>query len=483
MTKIFASSRFWIYVYLVFPIFIFLYFWLRQPYSLILALLLLWVSWIYFHQIIDENIRLFFRKTTAIQLFFILLLILTLTTISGAGGFVVQSGDWTKHNVVINDLMNYEWPVNYGPGPYVKDTTLVYYLAYYIPPALIGKVGGWRMAEIASYIYTLLGVFLFVVHILPIFKMRVRFIYLLLLLGGLDVIGSTLIHGLPIDFMHLDTFVRGLQVPTFVSQIFWAPQHALSAWLFFALLYEDAKRGLVSKNSLLYFGLSLMWSPFVAAGILIMAVPLVFPLRIDLEKILFWTTGSIISLVTLLYFKSVTNILGDHFTFYWYSNIALEQKLWQMAVFIFVDILIFVPFVIFIWKKLDIIDKKVVTWSILSLIIVSQFSFGASNDWLIRTSPLLLLALCVSIAKQYNYLWSRSSISRAYFIIIILISVITPLSQIANISRISNPATNQRPDRNMMRAHLKYGVIHQQYMGSASRLFGKLIGNYDLSNK
>ncbi len=40
--------------------------------------------------------------------------------------------------------------------------------------------------------------------------------------------------------------------------------------------------------------------------------------------------------------------------------------------------------------------------------------------------------------------------------------------------------TNQRPDRNMITAHIKYNVLHTQYMGLATKAFGRIFGNYTL---
>lgn len=63
--------------------------------------------------------------------------------LSGLWAFTIQSSDWGKHNVLLEDLVNYEWPVKYGfHGGGVMD----YYIAGYLFPALLGKMLGGYVA-------------------------------------------------------------------------------------------------------------------------------------------------------------------------------------------------------------------------------------------------------------------------------------------------------------------------------------------------
>lgn len=57
---------------------------------------------------------------------------------AGWGGMVPQASDWGKHNAVLKDLMQKEWPVLYDNDG--EHSMLTYYLGQYIVPAFCGKV-------------------------------------------------------------------------------------------------------------------------------------------------------------------------------------------------------------------------------------------------------------------------------------------------------------------------------------------------------
>jgi hypothetical protein len=69
--------------------------------------------------------------------------------ISGAGGVGPQGFDQIKHDSVLADLIFHSWPVLFS-----SEQPLVYYVGYYILPALIGKIGGWQFANVILALQT-----------------------------------------------------------------------------------------------------------------------------------------------------------------------------------------------------------------------------------------------------------------------------------------------------------------------------------------
>ena len=135
--------------------------WLRWPWAL-LGIGLLTMAFI-------ESTRLAFRhsRSTGYSPDFsprftwrhVIILLLTSTTwlsLSGAGGIGYQRGDWMKHESVLKDLIEHTWPVIYDF--YQTPVPLVYYLAFYLPAALAGKIGGWSMGQAAIFLWAFLGV-------------------------------------------------------------------------------------------------------------------------------------------------------------------------------------------------------------------------------------------------------------------------------------------------------------------------------------
>ncbi|WP_027205180.1 hypothetical protein [Butyrivibrio fibrisolvens] len=72
---------------------------------------------------------------------------------SGIGGFVWQRTDFHARNALLHDLIDYSWPVIYESG-----SGLVYYLTFFLIPALVGKVLGFKAAEVVLYIISVAGV-------------------------------------------------------------------------------------------------------------------------------------------------------------------------------------------------------------------------------------------------------------------------------------------------------------------------------------
>ena len=76
----------------------------------------------------------------------------------GVGGFAPQATDWIKHNAVLSDCVRQPWPVVLMDR--ADRWPLVYYLAWYLPAALVGKVAGYAAAQVALWVWTSLGVML-----------------------------------------------------------------------------------------------------------------------------------------------------------------------------------------------------------------------------------------------------------------------------------------------------------------------------------
>ena len=79
---------------------------------------------------------------------------------AGIGGFTYQSSDWSKHNAVLRDLINYSWPVYYPGNP--DRAMLTYYVTSYLIPALVGKATGiLKLAEFAQLVWASCGFVIF----------------------------------------------------------------------------------------------------------------------------------------------------------------------------------------------------------------------------------------------------------------------------------------------------------------------------------
>ena len=213
-----------------------------------------------------------------------------LTGLSGAGGWGAGDSDWLKHDTILRDLLERPWPVTYesGRGPVL----LVYYVTYYLPAALLGKLAGgsWAVASQALALTTFLGVVLAGGWMVALARrgggreagrglpgVAVTLVAAAVFFGfsGLDVLGKmavNLFFRLPVfygDWGDIEWWAQFAQYSSNAATVFWAPQHAFGAWLTTALALDDWFRGRGPEGrGVLYVALALAWSPFAAVGLL-----------------------------------------------------------------------------------------------------------------------------------------------------------------------------------------------------------------------
>jgi hypothetical protein len=207
----------------------------------------------------------------------VLLVVLLLLGISGVGGYGYQDTDWIKHNAILKDLITQPWPVDYQMGG--QEVPLVYYIAYYLPAAFVGKLGGWFLANQALFVWSFIGLTLALLWFL-VLNRRFTFTVVLLfvMFSGLDVVGegfSRLVVAAirpevrsVLSWGHIEQWSIGWQYSSNATLLFWAPHQALVGWIASGAVMYGILNSQQRKYSLLYLGLTTLWSPFVTLGLL-----------------------------------------------------------------------------------------------------------------------------------------------------------------------------------------------------------------------
>lgn len=142
------------YCYIVLPILIFFVSWLRWYVGIPAAIILAFGLWSllkgqYFcdaHTLCLPALPLVFAS---------LALLLWLWT-SGIGGYFVPSYDYPWRMAIFRDLITYRWPVIYPK----TGNAFVYYLMFWLIPALFGKLFGWIAGNVALFLWSYLGLLL-----------------------------------------------------------------------------------------------------------------------------------------------------------------------------------------------------------------------------------------------------------------------------------------------------------------------------------
>lgn len=277
--------------YLALPLLIFLGGWLKLAWALPLILFLSYalIKGIATAQGLKQPFVA--RSTESLrwwQWVTIVAVVVFVTAMNGAGGVGVQNWDWEKHNAILLDLTTQPWPVLYEQGD--ESLALVYYLAYYLPSALLGKFAGWPAANLSLFVWTVLGCLLAVVWMRRLSRARWWITLLLFVLfSGMDLAGRiawTNPHSTLPWWNDFDAeWWNGLwTLPSNLTLIAYAPHQAIGGWLCSALLIDGFRRQGELFQMAVPFLLCLLWSPLGFVGLALLAVVWLVLLRADLKR-------------------------------------------------------------------------------------------------------------------------------------------------------------------------------------------------------
>jgi hypothetical protein len=195
------------------------------------------------------------------------------------GSFALPTFDWAKHIAILGELQRSKWPTSITTD--AGDTFFLrYYLAWYLPPALVGKVLGQAWMLRAAELWTALGAGLAIALVIERFRTipaRVAAALGFVAFSGLDVLGGWVtgwLVGTPRlgDFTHLEIWsMPPYEYSSHTTSLLWVPQHAIGAWLGVLLVLEACRRRRPALVPVAVFAV-LFWSPFAALGVLPFAV-------------------------------------------------------------------------------------------------------------------------------------------------------------------------------------------------------------------
>lgn len=432
---------------------------------------------------------------------------------SGVGGYGPQSGDWIKHNMFLQDLMQKPWP-----AVYVFEEQLypmVYYIAYYLPAALAGKLGGWDVANEVLFAWSLFGLVLALLWFqLLAGRFGIAVLVLFTLFSGLDVPGVIVrvAAGGDWSWTWLKTAVNwwagNWLYGSPVDFIVWVPQMALGGWILAGLSLHAFLSGRCMRVGLLYFGLSLLWSPFLSIGILAyLAVGFcmeVFRDRtFDRRAWLPNACGAIVLALFVLYFASKyfspappggTPVHGWIFVSQVGDPEGWLHVLLMMIVFWLLE---FGLYVLLLWRCAGMREgryKVILLITTVTLLVLPLYRYGEYNDLVMRVSIPALFVLGVLVCRALF----DTAISRRYrllLVILLLIGALTPLfefwrhTEIICRERTMDFRPDERSVSNLFAVHQyyarRYGIdgFAGQYLGSPNAPFFQFLAKEEVSRK
>ena len=182
------------YVYILFPFLIFTVGWMKLHFSIPIVICVV----ICFIKIVKESPCLWIpdmNRQNIISVLFIIGIIAIWVYYSGIGKFVFQNTDHAYRNGLFNMLVEKEWPVindhvikSKMPG--ISKTGLIYYIGFWLPSAIVGKILGLRCGYYAQAVWALIGICL-TYYLICARNKRLELwpLAVFVLFSGLDIVG------------------------------------------------------------------------------------------------------------------------------------------------------------------------------------------------------------------------------------------------------------------------------------------------------
>ena len=365
------------------------------------------------------------------QLVLLLLVAAVLSVLSGMGGYGVQEGDYLKHNAVLKSLIEQPWPVMLSTD--AGRFPLVYYTAWYLPAALLGKVAGWTAANHFLFVWGTLGLVLSMLWFcLLARRLNWLVIGVFVAFSGLDVVGAAILKLFAFDWTAFDwtridwgslrwwnSEIRWWAGPctwsysSHVAQLFWVPQQALGGWIATGMVMHMFGRNDDTARRPLVFcaALSSLWSPLVTIGLApLLAADFFWDGRPMARRVRAWLTvpnlcgAGLLGLMGLYYLARTaplpfTDDPLARFRFFSTPDWSGLVFLWRVLLFYALEVGLLGLLVWVVRPPATRRCRGLLLAALVFLFVVALFRYGRNNDLAMRASMPCLMVLAVFLAK------------------------------------------------------------------------------------
>lgn len=478
-----------ILLYMAIPITIFLLTWTRLLVS-IPAVIILAIS---FYRIVKG--RLTYPKLTTFGkrernlLIVAFVLIAIWVYFSGIGGFVFQNDDHRFRNGLFNMLVNNHWPVvqTYAEDGVSTTYLLVYYIALWLPSAVVGKVFGLTAGYFFQVLWVSFGIWFFY-YLISCYLKRVSLLPLVIFVffSGLDIVGTLASHlvstaatpPVPISFFSIDHVEwwcsRVGQFSSFTTQLFWVFNQAMPSWLLtiMLLLQKD------NKYVIFLMGVSLLSCPLPFIGTIPFLVYVILKNAIkagnwkEAAKGLFTFEnvlgGGVTGIVTAVYFKA--NVSGKSIVFL--PSVTPDKGLYLLGYVLFMILEVGI-YCILIFKY----QKKNPLFYIAFLFLCTcpLFRVGGGLDYCMRASiPALVVLFLLVVETIYDAQKEGKRLVVVLLAAVLALGAVTPIHEFSRTiqntfkstsSEVQIPAVAQTDEQ------LMTGECCDNFRGDANKSF------------
>ena len=346
---------------------------------------------------------------------------------SGCLGGIYANSDWIKHFAILRFLVDNNSLVS-APGSHDLGT-LRYYLGWYILPALLSKPLSPTLLPVFAGAWSIVGLWLFFANAATLTgrtAWRLALPLVFLLFSGADWIGTAITHYRLGPIGHIEWWAGWIEYSSNYTDIIWAPQHALPAWIGIVI----ALRGASSSASLMTLPLAIVsimfWSPFAAVGLAPYFLYVMWQNRrsTTAAAVVSGLLMCIVLMVVHEYLSAGTSSIA--MTPVWQTPCLALGPCFSPGSYLLFEFLEVAPTIIICLIATRGRDAFVLIASGL-LLVMPLIQFGAANDLNLHGSIPSLALISITAWRQMP---SATKWLKLAFAIVMLLGVMTPLGEI-----------------------------------------------------
>jgi hypothetical protein len=258
--------------YLFLPYFIFCVAWLSWPFAILFGGLGLFVflnSWSLNSG--QKEIDALFKNSKK-KFIYIGVVFGVFIFFSGIGSYTFQNYDHLYRNAIFRDLVSHTWPVKYQvkgfPGHIFegKETVMTYYMGFFLPAALLGKVLGFAFAKFFLLVWSFLGLCLCYLQVCRYWKsVGWKSLCLFLGWGTLFYIGALYKYPFREIVEEKSWLWAGmvLYADSNIGLVYYTFNQSLTAWLIIMIVVQ----GQFPRQMFFWYSICFFLSPFAFVGL------------------------------------------------------------------------------------------------------------------------------------------------------------------------------------------------------------------------
>lgn len=419
-------------LYVVLPIVIFMFGWLKLWIACIGTIIL----GVFFYKINESIVpkESLINKKNIIFWIIVIIIACIWVYLSGIGSFVFQNDDYWVRNPIFRDLSTYQWPVIYDLS---KESQIVqqlcgnskvafsYYFCWWLPVALISKV--FCFGEIGRnfllYLWAVLAIFL-IVYLLcrKVNKCSLIVPLVFVFFSGLDIIPYCLLNRVFPIVDHLERWATFFQYSSNTTQLFWVFNQSLPIWVMVALILQLKDNRYIAGLSSLAFA----YSPWATMGMVPIAIAGSFKDKKVIKNIFNMVNLAVPSIMLIVFgsfYMSSTGSNGFFGTIFGQYPDSKKMIVYMYAIFIFIEFGLYFLIIHSDRKKYDYYWVTLIELLFFPLFVIRDYNFTMRG-----TIPALFLLMYFVI--KYLIDNREMKLKKILLIIFLVIGSYTPITEI-----------------------------------------------------